>query len=104
EGETSTSGNISGCSNTPTDMVVQNGGNGPQLGRPINYWNCGNWGNTLKFLDSSFEAVQLFNGTDVMDQVPLGCPHSVTDTEPPCWRFQANENFSVQFHIKVGTW
>jgi hypothetical protein len=112
EGDSATSGQVGGCSNTPTDTVIQNGTSAP--GFPINYWNCGNAG-TLKFLDSSFEPVQLFGPSlpgpsgNFLDQVTAGCPHyqgfvGMPSTDPTCWNFVGNEWYTIQLHVKVGTW
>jgi hypothetical protein len=112
EGDSATSGQVGGCSNTPTDTVIQNGTSHP--GFPIEYWNCGNAG-TLKFLDSSFEPVQLSvpAQSDFLDQDAAGCPHyglgggtgsTIPHTDPTCWNFVGNEWYTIQLHVKVGTW
>lgn len=108
EGDSPTSGQTGGCSNTPTDTVVQNGTS--RIGYLNNYWNCGVAG-TLNFLNTGFQPVQLFGPSlpgpsgNFLDQVTMPCPHYTGFAGLPasgCFNFVANEWFTVQLHVKWG--
>jgi hypothetical protein len=95
------------CVNTPGELVMQQDGAGAAY--PIAYHNCGYSGGTFAFTSSGYDPIQLggiFN-TNFLDQDADGCPHysgrGIPTTDPPCWNYIANEWFTVQVHVKIGT-
>ena len=97
------------CSNTPTDFVLVSDG----TTFPWIYENCGGTGSSLSFLNSAYAPIQLYapnapGGGNFLDQPATGCPHysgrGTPNTDPSCWNFVANEWFTVQEHIKIGTY
>jgi hypothetical protein len=97
------------CSNSPTDFVLESDG----TTFPWIYENCGSTGGTLNFLTANYQPIQLYapnlpNGGNWLDQPATGCPHysgrGTPSTDPTCWNFAANEWFTVQEHLKIGTW
>jgi hypothetical protein len=95
------------CSNSPGEVVMVQDGNGAPY--PVLYHNCGFSGGTLAFMQSGYELIQLGGvaGSNFLDQNTGGCPHysgrGTPITDPTCWNYVANEWFTVQVHIKVGT-
>jgi chitodextrinase len=97
------------CSNSPTDFVLVS----DNTTFPWIYENCGSTGSSLNFLNSNYEPIQLYapnapNGGNYLDQPATGCPHyagrGTPSTDPSCWNFAANEWFTVQEHIKIGSY
>jgi hypothetical protein len=95
------------CSNSPGEVVTiqdQNGGAYPTM-----YHNCGHSGGTYAFMQNGYQPIQLGGivGTNFLDQDTAGCPHysgrGIPTTDPPCWNYVADEWFTVQVHVKVGT-
>ena len=100
----------SDCSTSPGHLVMQQ--NGPGAAYPILYHNCGFSGGTYHFMQSGYEPVQLpgvkvGSNTNFLDQNAAGCPHysgrGTPTTDPTCWNYVGNEWFTVQVHVKVGT-
>jgi hypothetical protein len=93
------------CSSTPTDLVLVS----DDIKFPWMYENCGNAG-TLNFLNSAYEPLQVYTPSvgNYLDQLTAGCPHysgqGTPTSDPTCVNFVANEWFTVQEHVKVGTW
>jgi hypothetical protein len=114
EGDSNTQ-QATNCSSTPTDIVLDSdAGHIASAVMPWVYVNCGNAG-TLNFLNSPFQPIQypLASGaTDLLDQPASGGPHygsgvngsTVPVTDPTAWNFTANEWFTIQAHVKIGTW
>jgi len=114
EGDNNTS-QATNCSSTPTDIVLDSdAGHIASAVMPWVYVNCGNAG-TLNFLNSPFQPVQypLTGGaTDLLDQPASGGPHygsgvngsTVPTSDPTAWNFVAGEWFTIQAHVKIGTW
>ena len=114
EGDSNTT-QATNCSSTPTDLVLDSdAGHIASAVMPWVYVNCGNAG-TLNFLNSPFQPIQypLVSGaTDLLDQPASGGPHygsgvngsTVPVTDPTAWNFTANEWFTIQAHVKIGTW
>jgi hypothetical protein len=98
------------CGNSPTDTVIQQDWEaGAQY--PMLYVNCSYSGGAYHFLESPYEVVQyqIPGGSgNYLDQPYAGCPHysgrGIPETDPTCWNFVGNEWFTVQEHVKVGTW
>ena len=46
--------------------------------------------------------------SNFLDQNAAGCPHysgrGIPTTDPTCWNYVANEWFTIQAHVRVGTW
>jgi hypothetical protein len=106
EGDTATV-QAQDCSNSPGEVVMVQDGNGAAY--PVLYHNCGFSGGTLAFMQSGYELIQLggVTGSNFLDQNIAGCPHysgrGVPITDPTCWNYVGNEWFTVQVHVKVGT-
>lgn len=106
EGDTSTV-QAGDCSNSPGEVVTIQNGNGGAF--PILYHNCGYSGGTAAFMQNGYQPIQLggIANSNFLDQVTAGCPHysgrGIPTTDPTCWNYVANEWFTVQVHIKVGT-
>jgi Big-like domain-containing protein/purple acid phosphatase-like protein/fibronectin type III domain protein len=105
----STSAQAGNCSNTPTDFVLVS----DDVKFPWIYENCGGTGSSLAFLNSAYAPIQLYapnapGGGNYLDQPATGCPHysgrGTPNTDPPCWNFAADEWFTIQEHIKIGTY
>jgi chitodextrinase len=97
------------CSNTPADFVLIS----DNTTFPWIYENCGNDGSSLNFMSSAYDPIQLYgadlpSGGNYLDQPAAGCPHyagrGIPSSDPTCWNFVGNEWFTVQEHIKIGTW
>ena len=97
------------CSDTPTDFVLESDG----TTFPWIYENCGGTASTLNFLNAAYAPIQLYTpnapgGGNYLDQPAAGCPHysgrGTPSTDPTCWNFVADEWFTVQEHLKIGTW
>lgn len=95
------------CSNSPGEIVTIQDQNGGAF--PILYHNCGFTGGTSAFMQSGYQQVQMggiFN-SNFLDQDASGCPHysgrGIPTTDPTCWNYVGSEWFTVQVHVKVGT-
>ena len=68
-----------------------------QFGFPRAYHSC----NLFRELQ-----VQIPNSdpVDFLDQNAAGCAHYRQSTEPPCFKYKANQWMSVQQHVKIGHW
>jgi hypothetical protein len=92
------------CGNSPGEVVTIQG----MAGIPTVYHNCGFSGGSLAFMQNGYQAIQLSGiaNTNFLDQNIAGCPHysgrGIPVADPTCWRYLANEWFTVQMHIKVG--
>ncbi|HEX7287863.1 MAG TPA: hypothetical protein VF532_16865 [Candidatus Angelobacter sp.] len=98
------------CSTNPGHLVMQQENGGAPY--PVLYHNCGFSGGAFHFMQSPYETIQLSgvtNGsnTNFLDQNAAGCPHysgrGTPTTDPTCWNYTANEWFTVQIHVKIGT-
>ena len=95
------------CSNSPGELVTIQNGNGGAF--PVLYHNCGASGGTYAFMQDGYQLIQLggIAGSNFLDQDAAGCPHysgrGIPTSDPTCWNYVANEWFTVQVHIKVGT-
>ena len=96
------------CSNSPAEVVtIQDlAFNGPWI-----YVNCGFSSGTTFFTNSGYEPLQLSGapGTNFLDQNAAGCPHyngqgGIPVADPTCFLYVGNEWFTIQKHIKIGTW
>jgi hypothetical protein len=73
--------------------------NSNQAGFPQAYHSCG-----------LFQPLQvpIPNTSEYLDQNADGCPHygdrGFLQTEPPCFKYKANEWITIQQHIKIGHW
>ena len=101
------SGKIAGdCSNSPGEVVLVQDGNGATY--PGLYHNCGFSGGSVAFIRSGYELIQLggITGSNFLDQNIAGCPHyagrGILISDPTCFKYVANEWFTVQIHVKVG--
>jgi Bacterial Ig domain len=70
-----------------------------QNGYPRAYHSCGTYQELQVQIPGTFE---------YLDQNADGCPHygnqGFPQTEPPCFKYKANEWITIQEHIKVGHW
>jgi hypothetical protein len=107
EGDTATV-SANDCSNSPGEIVtIQDMAfNGPWM-----YVNCGFSGGNLFFTNSGYEPLQLPGaaGSNFLDQNAAGCPHyagqgGIPVSDPTCFLYVGNEWFTIQKHIRVGTW
>lgn len=95
------------CSNSPGEIVTIQDGNGG--GFPILYHNCGYAGGTYAFMQTGYQGILLggIANSNWLDQDAAGCPHysgrGIPTTDPTCWNYVGSEWFTVQLHVKVGT-
>jgi hypothetical protein len=70
-----------------------------QVGFPRAYHSCGTFQELQVGIPNTFE---------FLDQNADGCPHygdqGFPQTEPPCFKYKANEWITIQQHVKVGHW
>ena len=106
--EGDTSAKVAGdCSNSPGEVVLIQDGNGAPY--PGLYHNCGFSGGSLAFMQRGYQLIQLdgIAANNFLDQNAAGCPHyagrGIPATDPTCFNYVANEWFTVQIHIKAGT-
>jgi Bacterial Ig domain/Abnormal spindle-like microcephaly-assoc'd, ASPM-SPD-2-Hydin/Bacterial Ig-like domain (group 2) len=106
EGDTATK-SAGDCSNSPAEIVtIQDlAFNGPWM-----YVNCGFSSGSDSFTKVGYEPLELGGapGTNFLDQNASGCPHyngqgGIPVTDPSCFLYVGNEWFTVQKHIKIGT-
>jgi chitodextrinase len=96
------------CSNSPAEIVTIQDGVGANY--PVVYANCGYSGGTNAFMQSGYQLIQLAGapGSNYLDQVTAGCPHysgrGIPTSDPTCWNYVPNEWFTIQKHIKIGSW
>ncbi len=95
------------CSNSPAEVVTQSDPTSVFSNGPWVYINCGYGGGTLNFTKSGYAPVQLggIAGSNFLDQDAAGCPHysGIPTTDPTCWIYVGDEWFTIQKHIKIGT-
>lgn len=107
EGDSSTT-QAPDCSNSPAEFVTVTADNRAFNG-PIAYMNCGYSGFSNKFGQSGYQEFQLpgLSGPNYLDQNAAGCPHysgrGVPVSDPSCFLYRGDEWFTIQKHIKVGT-
>jgi len=93
------------CSNSPGEVVTTEG----IAGIPTVYHNCGYGDGSFAFMKTGYQGIQLAGivNTNFLDQNAAGCPHysgrGIPNSDPTCWRYVGGEWFTVQMHIKVGT-
>ena len=93
------------CSNSPGEVVTTQSADGI----PIVYHNCGFGGGAFAFTQNGYQGITLPGIVDsnFLDQDAAGCPHysgrSTPSTEPTCWHYAGSEWFTIQMHIKIGT-
>jgi Bacterial Ig domain/Beta xylosidase C-terminal Concanavalin A-like domain/Fibronectin type III domain len=81
---------------TTLEVVLENT---DQAGFPQAYHSCG-----------TFQRLQVHipNTSEYLDQNADGCPHygnqGFLQTEPPCFKYKANEWITIQQHVKIGHW
>lgn len=96
------------CSNSPGEIVTVQDGNGGAS--PILYHNCGFGGGSQHFMQMGYEPITLggIANSNFLDQDAAGCPHysgrGIPVTDPTCFNYVANEWFTVQVHVRVGTY
>lgn len=106
EGDTNTV-QAGDCSNSPGEVVTIQAANGAPY--PGLYHNCGFSGGTFAFMQNPYQPVTLggIANSNFLDQNAAGCPHytgrGIPSTDPTCWNYVANEWFTIQVHVKVGT-
>jgi len=108
EGDTSTV-SAGDCSNSPGEIVTLQDNTGGFSG-PWMYVNCGFSTGTLNFTNQGYSPLQLPGApsSNFLDQNASGCPHysnqGIQISDPSCFIYQGNEWFTVQKHIKIGSW
>jgi hypothetical protein len=104
EGDTATV-TAPSCSNSPGEWVTGDSGS-----FPTTYENCGGIGGTLAFMQVKAQGLQLpgIANSNFLDQDATGCPHyagrGIPVSDPTCWMYQPDEWFTIQVHVKSGTW
>jgi len=108
EGDTATV-SAGDCSNSPGEIVtIQD--NSAGFSGPWMYVNCGFSSGTLNFTKQGYSPLQLPGApsSNFLDQNASGCPHysnqGIQISDPDCFLYRGNEWFTVQKHIKIGSW
>jgi hypothetical protein len=85
---------VSSC--TTLELPLENSG---QQGFPQGYHSCGLFQPLQVSIPNTFE---------FLDQNAAGCPHygnqGFAQSEPPCFKYKANEWITMQQHVKIGHW
>ncbi len=108
EGDTATTA-AGDCSNSPGEVVTIAEPTGNAFQGPVMYNNCGSSGGTYAFMQQGYQPIQLggIAGSNLLDQDAAGCPHyagrGTPISDPTCFIYVGNEWFTIQKHIKVGT-
>ena len=95
------------CVNSPGEIVMQQDGAGAAY--PLIYHNCGFGGGASAFMQMGYQPISLdgIANSNFLDQDAAGCPHysgrGIPTSDPTCFNYVANEWFTVQVHVKIGT-